>query len=965
MLAEGARPIYASGECEIDLALRELRVGGSSVPLGGRAFEIIELLTEAAGALVSKNELMDRIWPGVIVNENALQVHVSALRKALGAHRGMLKTESGRGYRLVGDWTIRHQPPPGSSVIPFPQSRAAVAAASLQETKEAPTSNLPVLVTNLVGRSAALPLIRELLSAYRVVTLTGPAGIGKTSLAIEVARSVLGDFDDGGWLVELAPLADGGLVPTAAAGVLGLKLMGSSVTAEAVARAIGNANLLLILDNCEHVIDAAAELAEAVVRFCPRASVLATTREVLRIDGEHVHRVRPLDVPEAEQEDPEEILRSGAVELLIARTEAFDSDFSPAPGDVAAVAAICRQLDGIPLAIEFAAARVAVLGLRQVAAALGDRFRLLTSGRRTAVQRHQTLRAALDWSYELLLPNEQRLLRQLAIFPGGLTFDAAASVVAPEARPDVVVDGISSLVAKSLVVPDEGSSIARWRLLETTRAYALEKLRESGEVAETERRHAEYCLTLFAPFSSQERLQAGIDDLRSYRREVDNLRAALNWAFSPGGDTTLGVALAAAATDFWTAVSQIAEASEWCGKALAEIGDDAGSRHEMVLQCSLGMALIYTRGMIASARERLLRALALARALADFDYQQRALHGLWLFSARSMAVGDALAYARQYEEVSRDRDPHSQATADWLIGHTQLYLAEHREASTRLQRAIDRYPIESRDRDMIRFVNDLHASAFGHLSASLLSLGRLDAAARVAANAVEEARATNQPIALCIALAWEAGLVFLSLGDLAAAERYGEELIDRAYRHALRPFYAAGLCVRGSIAAKRGDPESGLDPLRRGLAEMQEARYLLFYPFFKAELAAALGASGRIDDGLAEIDGAIRFAEETDYRWFVPELFRVKGDVLLQRASDGQARADDCFRAAGELARAQGALFWELRAALSAARLRLIQKDRTGAARLLRPVYDQFSEGFETSDLRAAKAVLSDLSSQE
>ena len=911
----------------------------------------MELLVRSAGELVTKDELMERVWPGAIVLDNTIQVHIASVRRALGPYKALLKTESGRGYRLLGTWTTR-----GASSESVSDTNRP-----LPLSDQARADNFPVIVTALIGREATVRSVRDLISAYRLVTLTGPGGIGKTALAIEAARGVLNEFKDGGWLVELAPLADAGLVASTVAGILGLKLLGGASSAEAVARAIGDANLLLVLDNCEHVIDAAADVVETIVRFCPYASVLATSREVLRIHGEQAYRVPPLDVPDVGQQDPEHVLRHGAARLLVARTGALASSFSPAPDEIPAIAAICRQLDGIPLAIEFAAARAAALGFRQVEGRLNDRFRLLTSGRRTALPRHRTLRAALDWSYELLLPEEQRLLRHLAIFPGGFTFEAAQAVAAHDGAGDTILDGISSLVEKSLLAVDEGAPVSRWRLLETTRAYALEKLHESGEATETIKRLAEYCLTLFAPFSSRDRLQAAIDALGSYRRDIDNLRAALNWTLSPGGDTTLGLALAATVADFWVAVSQIAEAGEWAGKALAVIGNDAESLHEMVLQCNLGMALIYTRGMIVPAREALMRALALAQKFADFDYQQRSFHGLWLFSARSMAVHEALAYARQYEEVSRDRDPHAQATADWLVGHTLLYLAEHREATVRLRRAIDHYPVESRERDMIRFVNDLRASAFGHLSASLLSLGLLDAASQVGTNAVEEARAANQPIALCIALTWEAGLVFLNLGDLATAERYGEELIDRAYKHALGPFHAAGLCVRGSLAVKRGDPQRGLDPLRRGLAAMQKASYLLFFPFFRAELATALAALGRADDGLAEIDGAICFAERTNYRWFVPELLRVKGEVLLQQGLPGEALADDCFRDAIELARTHGALFWELRIALSIARLRVRQKNQADAAQVLRPVYDRFTEGFETADLLAAKGLLNSL----
>jgi non-specific serine/threonine protein kinase len=242
-----------------------------------------------------------------------------------------------------------------------------------------------------------------------------------------------------------------------------------------------------------------------------------------------------------------------------------------------------------------------------------------------------------------------------------------------------------------------------------------------------------------------------------------------------------------------------------------------------------------------------------------------------------------------------------------------------------------------------------------------LSLGFLHAASRVATNAVEEARGTSQPIVLCIALAWEAGLICLSLGDLETAERYGEELIDHADRHGMRPFHAAGLCVRGSLAAKRGNPESGLDPLRRGLAEMQAASYLLFYPFFKAELAAALGAMGRVDEGLAEIDGAMQFAEQTDYRWFVPEILRAKGELLALRGSENPVIIADLFRQSISLAHDQQALYWELRAATSLAELLRGQHREAEARAVLAPVYGRFTEGFATPKMQQAKALLDQL----
>ena len=256
------RAIYTSGDCEIDLARRELRVQGTAVPVGGRAFEIIEFLAQSAGSLVTKDQLMGRIWPGVIVAENTLHVHAAAVRKALGPYRGLLKTKSGRGYRLLGEWSIGRQ---AASAPP-------VGLQQIRTSGAAPGSNFPVAVTHLVGRSAAVRRVRDLVSAYRIVTLTGPGGIGKTAFALKIGRRILGEFGDGGWLVELASLSNPDLIPSTVAGALGLKL-GGSLSAESVARSIGSMNLLLILDNCEHVVDAAAHFVETLISLCPRTTI--------------------------------------------------------------------------------------------------------------------------------------------------------------------------------------------------------------------------------------------------------------------------------------------------------------------------------------------------------------------------------------------------------------------------------------------------------------------------------------------------------------------------------------------------------------------------------------------------------------------------------------------------------------------------------------------------------------------
>src|SRR5271155_2540470 len=354
--------VYEFGGWEVDPARRELRADGVPVRLGGRAFSILTVLVESAGELVTKDELMARVWPGVIVEENTLEGHISSVRKALGCDREALKTSFGRGYRLVGDWTIRQQNPTTDSVLLAP---ARMHAKPFQ-------TNVPGATSEVIGRTAAVKQLQELLSTYRAITLTGPGGIGKTTLALEVASSLFPAFNGDCWLVDMASVSDPALLPRMVAAVLGLTPGRDEISPESVARTIGAKRLLLVLDNCEHVIDGVAKLTETVMHLCPATSIVATSREVLRIEGEHVYRVPPLDVPSSHQEDPNIALGCSAVQLFIARTRALDSTFSPHGEILRVTAAICRRLDGIPLAIEFAAARAAVLGPELVLSRLDE-----------------------------------------------------------------------------------------------------------------------------------------------------------------------------------------------------------------------------------------------------------------------------------------------------------------------------------------------------------------------------------------------------------------------------------------------------------------------------------------------------------------------------------------------------------------------------------------------------------------
>jgi DNA-binding winged helix-turn-helix (wHTH) protein len=346
---------------------RELLVGGRPINLGGRAFDVLMALVEARGAVVSKNALMARVWPDRIVEENNLQWQISALRAAFGADRNLIRTVSGRGYQFTAEIDTVYGSPEadaGTAIAAAPPGpRGARYDGAMPG--ELPPTNLPEPVSELIGRDAVLDEVLSLTAAHRLVTLTGPGGIGKTRLAVAVGRRLLPQFADGVWLAEFSPIADPGLVPVTVAAAIGLDLGGGVVTGQRVSRSLAGRRLVLVLDTCEHVIGAAAALAEAVLRAGGTVRLLATGREPLRAEGEWVYPVPPLSVPPEDAEDADELLRHGGVRLFVERLRAAEPQFAPDRRSAAMIAATCRRLDGILLAIELAAARAAVLGLRR------------------------------------------------------------------------------------------------------------------------------------------------------------------------------------------------------------------------------------------------------------------------------------------------------------------------------------------------------------------------------------------------------------------------------------------------------------------------------------------------------------------------------------------------------------------------------------------------------------------------
>jgi predicted ATPase/DNA-binding winged helix-turn-helix (wHTH) protein len=519
---------YRFGRFELRPAQRLLLADGAPLPVGARAFDLLLVLIAERDRVVSHDELLERVWPGMVVEENNLRQHVSALRKLLGAQA--LATVPGRGYRFT---------------LPLEESPAAVAASP------AAGFSLPAHKPTLIGREDDLAAVLKLLANTPLLTLVGAGGVGKTRMALEVADRVCADFADGVCFVELASVTDPTLVVRTVATVLDVHEEATRPLQDTVLDVLRRRKMLLILDNCEHLIERCATFAEQVLRHSAGTRTLATSREALGVPGEVAWRLPSLRTAPLDVGSIEEFLAFPASRLLVERAQAGSPAFRVTAANLGAAARVCHQLDGIPLALELAAARIGALTVEQLAERLDDRFALLTRGRRTVLQRHQTLRSLIDWSHELLDEPERVLLRRLSQFAGGWTLDGAEAVCsAPPIVRGEVLDLLAQLVEKSLVVLDAQGDEPRYRLLETIRQYGLEKLLIADELEDTRRRHLAYCGEL------AERIRPMLtraEQLRWHARaetELDNFRLALQWSLR-SGQAEDGLRLFSSLTRFW------------------------------------------------------------------------------------------------------------------------------------------------------------------------------------------------------------------------------------------------------------------------------------------------------------------------------------------------------------------------------------------------------------------------------
>jgi predicted ATPase/DNA-binding winged helix-turn-helix (wHTH) protein len=919
------------GQFELRQRQRMLLAGGVPVALGSRAFDILCALIDDAGKVISKEELVAKVWPSTYVVEGSLRVHMAGLRKALGDGRN--------GQRYIVNIPMRGY----SFVAPIARAAGTARADPAPSVPRHGLSSLPTPLHRIVGRDQDAATLREHLVRHRLVTLVGAAGIGKTTLAVSIAAT-LGDAPQRtNWLgvrfVDLGLLSDPHLVAVALASTLGIASLVDDALPSLLAFLHDKA-LLILFDNCEHVLVEAAALAEAILRGAPGVRILATSREPLRADGEWVHHLQPLAVPDAQLTLTAETAMSySAVELFVERALGLTETFELRETDVPAIAEICRRLDGLPLALELAAPRLDTLGVGGLAAALDNRFALLTTGRRTALPRHQTLRAALDWSFDLLDARDQDVLQRLSIFAGSFTLDAASAVAAADGLDAfAIVESLSDLVARSLVAPDVSRDETRFRLLETTRVYAREKLALGRDGAPLARRHAAYCLDRLEWGEANWSSSPAADWLAVLGGLIDDVRAALAWAFAPAGDAGLGLELTVKSAPLFFQLSLADEYRQHAQRALDRASRMTGVPAVLDFKLNLvfGYVVFHTLGLHPDTRAAFDRAQAIAAAAGDDALLALAYSAKWMGAYNRGEPARMMEFAQRFETLTQARpEPAVVLMYDRMKSATFHFLGDQRSARDCAERSLRAANI--RTPFLMGSQIDRRISVGTILGRVLWLQGDFAAAEACARQTVDLARQEGESVAYAFALAFCACPVAIWNGNIALARERVALLMRHAAERALAAWgrwgtyydqFLAGLDDAGTMhdlsARVRADPPA------TQLLEILAT----FDPALATDAAFARGADGSAG-------------------WCAPELLRLEA----ARTADPQL-AEDLLRQSIADARAGGAVAWALRSTSSLAEFLAARGRAHEAAATLTEGLAGLSEALEIPDLTRAKALL-------
>ncbi|KAF1019241.1 MAG: putative HTH-type transcriptional regulator [Pseudomonas sp.] len=874
---------------------------GEPVTLGSRALYLLIALATRPGELLEKNELIAFAWPKVVVEECNLRAQIVALRRALGddGNFSYIVTVPGRGYRFVAPVTLQAV---SEEVVPVPFK---VDGPALQPSPGA-----------VIGREQLVASLADQVLSQRFVTLTGPGGIGKTTVALAVAQRLQERFDQGMCFVDLAPATSGQWVAGMLASALGIQSV-SDDPLRCVAAMLANSPLLLVLDNCEHVLQATADAVETLLRAAPHCCVLTTSREPLRADGERVHDLAPLRVPHQDARlSAEQAMTWSGIELFVERVKALDPDFVFMDADVAAVSAICRKLDSNALAIEIAAARVRTFGIQDLVGLLDGSFRLQMTGRRTALPRHRSLSAALDWTYSMLTVDEQVMLRQLAVFTGSFSLEAVKAMTA-HARNALAL--LESLMDKSLLIADESQRPMRYRLLETTRAYALEKLDEHGEADIARQQHARYALQVLQEAGQTLDNLSPETWLALYGPEINTIRSALEWAYSASGHLPTAIELTLGGLPLWMRLSLVSECRTWVDHGLASAGSTPLLvRQRMLLQTARASVLMLTYGTGGPLRDAWRQVREDARELSDAEHKLRALWGLWSDRCGCNQYTEALELAERYITLSHNAN--QQLLGKRMRAVALFHMGDLAGARQNIDEALG---APSAPRSHIIDVHFDQRIAARCLKAQVQLLeGDAVPALRLIDSCVNEAVTLDHPATLWYTLCHGAIPLALLASNLSKARDYLRLLQDSTTQQDLHIWRQFRLCFESILLIRQGSPEEGVPLLGEALHHLHRQGDSQLYSLLRCEYALGLARLGLDKLAREVLEDTLQLALGRHERWLVPHLLRVKAQLVLRQGQYGATdQAKVLLRQAWVDAQLAGAHFWRVQIAADLARL--------------------------------------------
>lgn len=872
---------------------RLLFCGDKPVRLGEPSYNVLLALLEDPGAIIDQETLIARAWGIIHVDETSLRTAVAGLRKAFrdaGSSRSYISTISRRGYSFV-EAVIRSGPSPVLSA-------------------------LPAQLAKVVGRDEFIAALVEDMAAHRLITIAGPGGIGKTTAALGAARlAMVEHLVDSVAFVDIENVEDAAFLPSAFRAGLGIAATMNNPIAD-ILSFLDNRRILVVLDSCEGMIDPVARLVEEILGHAPNAIALVTSREPLRATGERIRRLDALGFPKTLDGLTVELAKGyAAIELFVDRASSSQPSFLLTDDNVGIVADICCRLDGVPLSLEIAAARMDSFDLPVLASVLDTHFRLQMLGRSTALARHRTLAAAIDWSYDTLAPDEQTALRRLSVFRGPFCFESARSIVqCKRIAADHVGGLIASLAAKSMIVAGGRDSQGLHRLLETTRVYAFQKLEESGEGDAVRHKHARHCSQSILLQAENQTFRSSAAWLGYCASMIHQIRSGMDWAISEKGDLSVAFDLAIAAIPVWASLGLGDECMSQINRILAAPGAEPSARQRLALAVGQQNMIKNTAARSEDLRRSWPEIADLAAKVIDPKLELQAIYGVMTGSRAIGNLTDALALADQFRSVAlANKLEQFIPLSDVLAGSIHFSLADfERGLQATTAGLMDPQSVVAQGYEM-NDACDYLVLANGNLAMIQLVRGDTDAALKTCAENVARALSLESDPFICQATGASAVWVSSETNNLDLAEYYTALWLERSVKPALEIWHLMAEGMQAILKSLRGEHEEAVSALTATLNSLRMTWGISFRNIVLRYLARSLMATGQPERALTALDEAIDYATRSKEAWSLALLLAMRAEAILCRDEAAAQIATEEFLRALDLAESQGAGLWTTR----------------------------------------------------